>query len=94
MPGVPTATEAGYPELWFEGFQGFFAGRDMSMGLRNRIAADIAAIANEPAVATRMAALDQVAHATTPAEFSKMIEIQRAKIADIIKRTGAKPERH
>jgi tripartite-type tricarboxylate transporter receptor subunit TctC len=94
MPEVPTATEAGYPELWFEGFQGFFAGRDMSMELRNRIAADIAAVANEPAVATRMAALDQVAHATTPAEFSKMIEIQRAKIADIIQRTGAKPERH
>ena len=39
-----------------------------------------------------VAALDQVAHATTPAEFSEMIEIQRAKIAEIVKRTGVKPE--
>jgi tripartite-type tricarboxylate transporter receptor subunit TctC len=91
MPEVPTATEAGYPELWFEGLQGFFAGRDMSMELRHRIAADIAGVAGEPVIATRMAALDQVAHATTPAEFSKMIEIQRAKVADLIKRTGVKP---
>jgi tripartite-type tricarboxylate transporter receptor subunit TctC len=92
MQDVPTATEAGYPELWFEGFQGFFAGRDMSIELRNRIAADIATVTYEPLLATRMAALDQVAHATTPAEFSEMIEIQRAKIAEIVKRTGVKPE--
>jgi tripartite-type tricarboxylate transporter receptor subunit TctC len=92
MPGVPTATEAGFPELWFEGFQGFFAGRDMSMELRSRIAADIASVASEPVLAARMPALDQIAHATTPAEFSEMIEIQRTKIADIVKRTGVKPE--
>jgi tripartite-type tricarboxylate transporter receptor subunit TctC len=61
------------------------------MELRHRIAADIAGVAGEPVIATRMAALDQVAHATTPAEFSKMIEIQRAKVADLIKRTGVKP---
>lgn len=91
LPEVLTATEAGYPELWFEGFQGFFAGRDISPELRNRIAADIAIVANDPVLATRMAALDQVTHATTPAEFSEMIEIQRAKIADIVKRTGVKP---
>jgi tripartite-type tricarboxylate transporter receptor subunit TctC len=91
IPEVPTVTEAGYPELGFEGFQGFFGFRGMSIELRDRIAADIAAAADDPVLAARLAAIDQSPHATTPAEFLSMIESQRAKIADIVKRTSMKP---
>jgi len=91
LPQVPTVTEAGYPELQFEGFQGFFGFRGMSTELRDRIAGDIAAAADDPRLAARLAAIDQFAHATTPAEFSSMIESQQAKIADIVRRTGMKP---
>jgi len=59
LPEVPTAAEAGYPELQFEGFQGFFGFRDMSVELRDRIAADVAAAADDPDVAARLAAMDQ-----------------------------------
>jgi tripartite-type tricarboxylate transporter receptor subunit TctC len=90
VPEVPTVTEAGYPELAFEGFQGFFGPRGISAELRDRIAADVAAVAADPVVVARLDAMGQLAHATTPTEFAGMIEDQRAKIADIVRRTGMK----
>jgi tripartite-type tricarboxylate transporter receptor subunit TctC len=90
LPEVPTVAEAGYPELAFEGFQGFFGTRNMSPPLRDRIAADLRVIAGEPALVVRLTAIGQIARATTPAEFSSMIEAQRVQIADIVKRTGVK----
>jgi tripartite-type tricarboxylate transporter receptor subunit TctC len=90
VPEVPTVFEAGYPELAFEGFQGFFGSRDMSTELRDRIAADVGAVAADPVLVARLAAIAQFARATTPTEFAGMIEDQRAKIADIVRRTGMK----
>jgi len=43
-PEVPTAIEAGFPELTFEGTVGFFGGRDISTAVRDRIAEDVAAV--------------------------------------------------
>src|SRR5262245_39994341 len=74
VPDVPTVHEAGYPELAFEGFQGFFGSRDMSAELRDRIAADIDEVAADPVLVARLDALGQRAHATTPIEFAGMIE--------------------
>jgi tripartite-type tricarboxylate transporter receptor subunit TctC len=89
-PDVPTVTEAGYPELAFEGFQGFFGSRGMSAELRDCLASDIIAVAADPVVAARLDAIGQRARATMPTEFAGMIEDQRAKIADIVRRTGMK----
>src|SRR4051812_22618122 len=41
MPEVPTAAEAGHPELSMDGLVGLFGLRDTPAELRNRIAADI-----------------------------------------------------
>ncbi len=90
-PEVPTAIEAGYPALAFEGLAGFFGPRGISTGLRDRIAADIRAVAADPGVANRLAAVAQVARGSTPAEFAAAIEEQRAKIASIVKLIGTKP---
>jgi tripartite-type tricarboxylate transporter receptor subunit TctC len=89
VPDVPTVQEAGYPELAFEGFQGVFGSR-ISHELRDRIAADVAAVAADPVVVARLDAIGQLAHTTTPTEFAGMIADQRAKIADIVRRTGMK----
>lgn len=91
LPDIPTVIEAGYPELAFEGFVGFFGPGSMAHALRDRIAADIAAVAADPVVAARFAAMGQKARASAPAEFAAMIESQRAQIADIVGRTGMKP---
>ena len=44
-PNVPAAAELGYPDLVFDGITGFFGWRDMSLELRQRIAADVRAVA-------------------------------------------------
>ena len=92
-PEVPTAIEAGYPELTFEGVIGFYGWRDMSVDLRERIAADVRAVAAEPAVATRVASFGSVLRVGTPADFAWAIEEQRAKIAALAATTAVKPVR-
>lgn len=80
-PDVPTATEAGFPGLAFEGLIGFFGGRDMPPALRDRISEDVRAVAADPVLVERLARAGQVAHAGTPAQFGGAIEEQRARIA-------------
>jgi tripartite-type tricarboxylate transporter receptor subunit TctC len=65
----------------------------MSAELVDCISRDIRAVAAEPAVAERFAAVGQVARGTTPAEFAEMIEAQRVKIATIVQETGLRPAR-
>jgi len=89
-PEVPTVAEAGYADLTFDAVTGFFGGRDMPGELRERIAADIRAIAAEPAVKDRVAKLGSVVSTGTPADFAAAIEKQRAQVA-AIHRTIAKP---
>jgi tripartite-type tricarboxylate transporter receptor subunit TctC len=93
MPEVPTATESGFPELAFEGLAGFIGPRGMSAELIERISGDVRAVAIEPAVAARLAAVGQIARGTTPAEFAEMIEAQRLKIATIVQETGMRASR-
>jgi tripartite-type tricarboxylate transporter receptor subunit TctC len=88
---VPTATEAGYPELSYEAFTGFFGARDMAPALRDRISADVRAVAADPVVAERLAAVGLTAHGSTPAEFAAAIDEQRARIAAIARTIGLKP---
>ncbi len=88
-PEVPTATEAGYPELTFEGAVGFYGWRDMPTGLKERIAADVRAVATDPTTAARVASMGSALRVGTSTEFAAVIEEQRAKIAAIAK--GMKP---
>ena len=82
-PEVPTATEAGYPELTLEGLTGFYGWRDMPADIKARIAADARAVAADPAVVERVASIGSVLRVGTPAEFAAAIEEQRAKIVAI-----------
>jgi len=90
-PEVPTAIEAGYSQLEFEGLQGFFGPRDMPAERQHRIAADVRAVAADPAVAEPLGARAYFVRASTPAEFTAAIEAQRAKMASLAKLTGIKP---
>jgi tripartite-type tricarboxylate transporter receptor subunit TctC len=90
-PDVPTVSEAGYPELEFEGLIGFFGGRDMPAALRDQVAGDIRAVAGDPALAERLAKAGQVVHASTPAEFAGAIEQQRARIEAIVRLVNGRP---
>ena len=83
VPEVPTATEVGHPELTFDSVVGFYGWRYMPDDLKERIAADVRAVASEPGLAERVARSGSALHVGTPAEFAAAIEKQRAQIAAI-----------
>jgi tripartite-type tricarboxylate transporter receptor subunit TctC len=87
-PDVPTAMEAGHPELEFDGLTGFFGWRDMPPELRDRIASDIRAVAADASVADRLAKIGQIVHAGTPEEFARAIDEQRMRMAAIVRLLG------
>ena len=87
-PDVPTAIEAGHPELEFDGLTGFFGWRDMPAALRDRIASDIRAVAADASVAGRLAKVGQIVHAGTPEEFTRAIDEQRMRIGTIVRLVG------
>jgi tripartite-type tricarboxylate transporter receptor subunit TctC len=91
-PAIPTVKEAGYPELTFDGLVGLFGPTGMSNELRERIAADVAAVAAaDPVIGARLKDSGQILNVGGPAEFAAATEEQRAKIEAIAKELGIKP---
>ena len=86
-PQVPTAIESGFPDVIAEGFQGFFGWRDMPSELRDRIAADVRAVAPDMPH-DRLVALGQVVRTGTTADFVAMIADQRARVKAVIDAGG------
>ena len=86
-PDVPTAKEAGYPDLTFSGVVGFYGWRDIPADLKERIAADIHAVGGDPAIDARITSLGSMVRAGTTSEFTAAIEEQRSKIAAIHRAT-------
>jgi tripartite-type tricarboxylate transporter receptor subunit TctC len=58
--------------------------------LRDRISADVRAVAADPAITERLTATAQVVNPGSPAEFAAAIDEQRAKMAKIAQRLGIK----
>jgi tripartite-type tricarboxylate transporter receptor subunit TctC len=92
-PDVPTAAEAGYGDLTFEGTVGLYGWRDMPANLKARIAADLNAISADPVFRARAIGVGTLPRSGTPAEFAAMIEAQRAKIAAIHQASAKPPAR-
>jgi tripartite-type tricarboxylate transporter receptor subunit TctC len=92
-PDVQTAMEQGFPDGEFDGLAGFFGPRGMPDNRRERIAADIRAVAADPGFADRLAALGLTVRSSTPAEFTAAIDDRYAKMASIIALIGSKPTR-
>jgi tripartite-type tricarboxylate transporter receptor subunit TctC len=60
----------------------------MADALRDRISADIRAVAGEPAMTARLGPIGQAARGSTAAEFAADIEAQRAQMFSIAKMIG------
>jgi tripartite-type tricarboxylate transporter receptor subunit TctC len=90
VPEVPTAREAGYPDLTFEGSIGLYGWRDMPRYVSERIVRDVQAVAADPAFRSRLIAGGTVSRSGTSQEFAAAIEEQRGRIA-AIHRAFAKP---
>jgi tripartite-type tricarboxylate transporter receptor subunit TctC len=90
-PDVPTAAEAGYPDLTFDGTSGVYGWRDMPVEIKQRIIADTRAIIADPAFRARMIGIGTAPRLGTPEEFAAAIEEQRARIAAIHQASDKKP---
>ena len=74
---IPTASEAGYKSLEFDGLVGVLGPRDFPQAVRDRIAADIRQVVSDPEVEAKLSATGQVVNPGTPAEFAAALEDQR-----------------
>jgi tripartite-type tricarboxylate transporter receptor subunit TctC len=89
-PDVPTAAEAGYPDLTFESIGGVYGPRDMAPALREKIAADFKKVAEDPIIAKRLGDTGQIITLLGPAEFAASVNAQRDKLAELAKILGVK----
>ena len=85
FPDIPTVKELGQPIMSVDGLSGFFGGRDMPNELRDKIAADIRAVAIDPELKRRLETIGQTLRVGSPAEFAAAIEVQREWAAEIAK---------
>ena len=95
-PGLdlPTVAEAGFPELNFDGLVGLIAARSsgISDAARERIAADVKAVAADPVVSERLIATAQIISPGTGAELAASIDEQAANLAATARILGLKPK--
>ena len=87
-PSVPTVAEAGYPFLTLDGLVGYFGPPEMSGDVRERIAADIRAVGDDPIIASRLETSGQILNIGGPAEFAAAIAAQRAKVDEVARALG------
>jgi tripartite-type tricarboxylate transporter receptor subunit TctC len=90
LPGVPTAREAGFPELEVEGLIGVFGPKGIANEVRDKIGADIVEVAKDPAVAARLTATAQAVNPGGPQELAAAIDAQRTQIGKIAQELGIK----
>ena len=88
---IPTAAEAGYKSLEFDGLVGLLGARDFPPAVRDRIAADIRAVVSDPEIDAKLSATGQVVNPGTAAEFTAALDDQRATVAKIGDTLGIKP---
>jgi tripartite-type tricarboxylate transporter receptor subunit TctC len=92
LPDVPTARETGYSALEVEGLVGLFGIKTISDDLKEKIAADVMAVAADGVIAERLKATGQVINIGGPKQFADAIDAQRAKIAATVKAINFKPK--
>jgi len=91
MPDVPTAAEAGYPDLTFNSLGGVFGPPGMPEKERDSIAEDFRKVAKgDPDIAQRLGNTGQILTIKGPSEFTAAVQEQRAKLAGLAKILGIK----
>jgi tripartite-type tricarboxylate transporter receptor subunit TctC len=93
LPDIPTAAEAGFPAMEMEGLVGLFGSPAVSAELREKIGADIVAVADDKELDTKLNATAQTPTRGGAKEFSEIMTRQRAQIAKIAKALDLKPTR-
>ena len=88
LPDIPTTAESGAPSMELEGLVGLLGPKIMSQELRNKIGADVVAVASEPEIAKLLTATGQVPAPAGAVEFEASLKKQIAQVAAIAKLIG------
>jgi len=91
LPNVPTTAEAGFPDITIDGLVGLFGPRELPDAVRDRIAADVRTVLDDPTITSRLTATGQVVNPGNAAEFTAAIDKQRAQAAEAGRILGIKP---
>jgi tripartite-type tricarboxylate transporter receptor subunit TctC len=82
-PDIPSVVESGFPSLLASPVLGLLGPRDMAMGLRRRIAADVVAALDDATVRERMALTGQPVAPMDVDAFTSALKEQYAQVARI-----------
>ena len=90
IPEIPTIVEAGYPDVQGVTFNGLFAPKATPPAAVEKLSAVIRTALEKKFVIDKLAELGSDARGSTPAEFTKFLEQESAKWADVMKQANIK----
>lgn len=88
LPDVPTVGEAGFADLRYDPFTALFGWRGMPDALRDRLAAAIRAIVEQPALVERLGRAGILARFGAPQELADVIARQRNEVQQAVHVVG------
>ncbi|MCE3000426.1 MAG: Bug family tripartite tricarboxylate transporter substrate binding protein [Betaproteobacteria bacterium] len=91
-PQIPTIAESGFPGYQSTSWHGFVAPAKTPAPIIKRLNAELVKITQQADVRQRMTGQGTDLIGSTPEEFRKMIQVESAKWANVIKSAGIKPE--
>ncbi len=92
VPDMPTALEAGLPDVQLTTWTGFYAPKGTPAEIVNRINADFYKVAAMPEVVERLAALGGTPKLMPPAEFAAFTRSEKERWGQIIRKANIKVE--
>lgn len=92
VPAIPTAAEAGLPDVLLTTWTGFYAPKGTPAEIVDRINADLHTVAATPEVVERLAALGGTPKLMRPAEFAAFARAEKERWGQIIRRANIKME--
>ena len=92
VPEMPTAAQAGLPEVLLTTWTGFYAPKGTPPEIVNRINADLYTVSAMPEVVERLTALGGTPKLMPPAEFAAFASAEKDRWGQIIRRANIKVE--
>jgi tripartite-type tricarboxylate transporter receptor subunit TctC len=92
VPAMPTAAEAGLPDVLLTTWTGFYAPKGTPAEIVDRINADLYTVSAMPEVVERLAALGGTPKLMRPAEFAAFASAEKERWGQIIRRANIKVE--
>jgi len=92
LPGVPTAAEAGFPDLLFGNWWVLAAPKGTDPKIVNRLSAEVRSVLADPTIRSKLAEAGQTTLALGPQESASFVRNESNRFKTLIERNGIKLE--